>query len=84
MAMQKELTRIAMILDDQILLQLGAYTNCEESRKQEYIQGLRELLTDYRNRKVKDFKTISQGIIEYRARFHGDASKVLPLGTLSL
>ncbi|KAJ4147674.1 hypothetical protein LMH87_002182 [Akanthomyces muscarius] len=70
--------------DDQILLQLGAYTNCEESRKQEYIQGLRELLTDYRNRKVKDFKTISQGIIEYRARFHGDASKVLPLGTLSL
>ncbi|TQV93312.1 Zinc finger domain-containing protein, CCCH-type [Cordyceps javanica] len=70
--------------DDQILLQLGAYTNCEESRKQEYIEGLRQLLTDYRNRKVKDFQTISQGIIEYRARFHGDASKVLPLGTVLL
>ncbi|KAJ6780878.1 hypothetical protein PWT90_01920 [Aphanocladium album] len=81
---KKELTRMAAIIDDQILLQLGAYTNCEESRKQEYIDGLRELLTDYRNRKVKDFKTISQGIIEYRAKFHGDASKVLPLGTVSL
>ncbi|KAM3512669.1 hypothetical protein MY11210_003691 [Beauveria gryllotalpidicola] len=70
--------------DDQILLQLGAYTNCEEPRRQEYIEGLRQLLTDYRNRKVKDFKTISQGIIEYRAKFHGDASKVLPLGTVLL
>ncbi|KAM3453608.1 hypothetical protein MY3296_003639 [Beauveria thailandica] len=70
--------------DDQILLQLGAYTNCEEPRRQEYIEGLRQLLTDYRSRKVKDFKTISQGIIEYRAKFHGDASKVLPLGTVVL
>ncbi|KAM3503353.1 hypothetical protein MY10362_004246 [Beauveria mimosiformis] len=70
--------------DDQILLQLGAYTNCEEPRRQEYIEGLRQLLTDYRNRKVKDFKTISQGIIEYRAKFHGDSSKVLPLGTVVL
>ncbi|KAJ3473568.1 hypothetical protein NLG97_g10238 [Lecanicillium saksenae] len=80
----KELTSLALILDDQILLQLGTYTNCEDSRKQEFIEGLRELLTDYRNRKVKDFKTISQGIIEYRAKFHGDASKVLPLGAVSL
>ncbi|PQK15226.1 hypothetical protein BB8028_0005g07400 [Beauveria bassiana] len=70
--------------DDQILLQLGAYTDCEEPRRQEYIEGLRQLLTDYRNRKVKDFKTISQGILEYRAKFHGDASKVLPLGTVVL
>ncbi|OAA55674.1 Zinc finger domain-containing protein, CCCH-type [Cordyceps fumosorosea ARSEF 2679] len=70
--------------DDQILLQLGAYPKCEESRKQEYIEGLRQLLTDYRNRKVKDFTTLSQGIIEYRAKFHGDASKVLPLGTVAL
>lgn len=76
--------KMSVIADDQILLQLGAYANCEESRKQEYISGLRELLTDYRNRKVKDFKTISQGILEYRAKFHGDDSKVLPLGTVSL
>ncbi|RSL53778.1 hypothetical protein CEP53_007638 [Fusarium sp. AF-6] len=70
--------------DDQILLQLGAYGNYEGEQKQEYVAGLRELLTDFRNRKVKDFQTISQGIIEYRAKFHGDKSKVLPLGGVTL
>ncbi|KAL2689688.1 hypothetical protein Neosp_003748 [[Neocosmospora] mangrovei] len=70
--------------DDQILLQLGAYGNYEGEQKQEYVAGLRELLTDFRNRKVKDFQTISQGIIEYRAKFHGDKSKVLPLGAVTL
>ncbi|ATY61009.1 Zinc finger domain-containing CCCH-type [Cordyceps militaris] len=56
----------------------------QKSRKQEYIEGLRQLLTDFRDRKVKDFETISQGIIEYRAKFHGDASKILPLGNIAL
>ncbi|KAJ3467150.1 hypothetical protein MRS44_004714 [Fusarium solani] len=70
--------------DDQILLQLGAYGNYEGEQKQDYVAGLRELLTDFRNRKVKDFQTISQGIIEYRAKFHGDKSKVLPLGGVTL
>ncbi|KAM0439649.1 hypothetical protein ACHAPT_000741 [Fusarium lateritium] len=70
--------------DDQILLQLGAYGNYEGEQQQDYVAGLRELLTDFRNRKVKDFQTISQGIIEYRAKFHGDKSKVLPLGGVTL
>ncbi|KAF7559490.1 hypothetical protein G7046_g4661 [Stylonectria norvegica] len=70
--------------DDQILLQLGAYGNYEGEQKQQYITGLRELLTDFRNRKVKDFQTISQGIIEYRAQFHGDKTKILPLGSVTL
>ena len=70
--------------DDQILLQLGAAEHYSEQQKQEYIAGLRQLLTEYRNRKVKDFNTISQGIIDYRASFLGDKSKILPLGNVAL
>ncbi|KAJ6443844.1 Zinc finger domain-containing protein, CCCH-type [Purpureocillium lavendulum] len=70
--------------DDQILLQLGGTGNFDDEQKQQYIAGLRELLTDFRNRKVKDFNTISQGIVEYRARFQGDKSKILPLGNVSI
>ncbi|KAL7913454.1 hypothetical protein GGI35DRAFT_209728 [Trichoderma velutinum] len=70
--------------DDQILLQLGAHGDFEEQKKHEYINGLRHLLTDFRNRKVKDFQTISQGIIDYRAQFLGDRSKILPLGGVTI
>ncbi|KAM0542753.1 hypothetical protein ACHAPJ_012636 [Fusarium lateritium] len=70
--------------DDQILLQLGAYGNYEEEQQQQYVEGLRALLTDFRNRKVKDFQAISKGIIEYRAKFHGDKTKILPLGGVTL
>ncbi|KAG8420529.1 hypothetical protein J3459_010986 [Metarhizium acridum] len=70
--------------DDQILLQLGAADHYDEEQKQKYIAGLRQLLTEFRTRKVKDFNTISQGIIEFRAKFIGDKTKILPLGSISL
>lgn len=70
--------------DDQILLQLGAAGNYQDGQKQEYITGLRHLLTEFRNRKVKDFSIIIQGIVDYRARFLGDKSKVLPLGGVTI
>ncbi|KJK82632.1 hypothetical protein H634G_01769 [Metarhizium anisopliae BRIP 53293] len=70
--------------DDQILLQLGAADHYDEEQKQKYIAGLKQLLTDFRARKVKDFNTISQGIVEFRARFIGDGTKILPLGSISL
>ncbi|PHH86935.1 hypothetical protein CDD83_9560 [Cordyceps sp. RAO-2017] len=70
--------------DDQILLQLGAAGSYQDAQKQEYISGLRQLLTEFRNRKVKDFNTISRGIIDYRAQFLGDKSKILPLGGVSI
>lgn len=79
----KTLTRFSTA-DDQILLQLGGYGNYEGKQKQEYINGLRNLLTDFRNRKIKDFATISQGIVDYRAQFLKDPTKVLPLGDVSL
>lgn len=70
--------------DDQILVQLGAYGDYEGDQKQQYIAGLRELLADYRKRGIKDFGSISQGIINYRAQFHGDKTKILPLGTVKI
>ncbi|KAF5024933.1 hypothetical protein F66182_2975 [Fusarium sp. NRRL 66182] len=70
--------------DDQILLQLGSYGNYEQEQRRRFVEGLRELLTDFHVREVKDFDAISQGIIQYRARFHGDKTKILPLGGVTL
>jgi hypothetical protein len=70
--------------DDQIIVQLGAYGNSEVEQQDQYVAGLRQLLTDFRNRKVKDFQAISQGLIEYRARFLRDKTKILPLGGVTL
>ncbi|OAQ67100.2 Zinc finger domain-containing protein, CCCH-type [Pochonia chlamydosporia 170] len=70
--------------DDQILLQLGAAEHYDGDQRQQYIDGLRQLLTDYRDRQVKDFNTISQGIVEFRAKFLRDKTKILPLGSVSL
>ncbi|KAG5949620.1 hypothetical protein E4U53_005813 [Claviceps sorghi] len=70
--------------DDQILLQLGAAEHYEARQRDDYIIGLKQLLTDYRNRKVRDFQVISQGIVDYRARFLGDKTKILPLGQITL
>ncbi|KAK2930025.1 hypothetical protein FoTM2_010365 [Fusarium oxysporum f. sp. vasinfectum] len=76
--------QVPAAIDDQILLQLGAYGNCEAEQHDQYVEGLRELLTDFRKRKVKDFDAISNGIIEYRAKFLGDKTKILPLGAVTL
>ncbi|VUC24665.1 unnamed protein product [Clonostachys rosea] len=72
------------LADDQILLQLGSHSSFEGEQKAQFINGLRRLLTDYRERKIKDFQTISNGIVDYRANFSGDKSKILPLGNVSL
>lgn len=70
--------------DDQILVELGAHNDVKVDQKQEFVSGLRRLLTDFRDRQVVDFQTISQGIIDYRARFNQDKSKILPLGHVAL
>ncbi len=67
--------------DDQILVQLGAY---EGERQAEFMDGLKALLIHFRQRKVRDFQTISQGILDYRARFRGDPSKILPISNVNL
>ena len=68
---------VSLIADDQILLELGKSEGYED--KTRFIQGLRELLQNFRANKVKDFGTIARGIIEYRAKFLGDKTKILNL-----
>ncbi|KAK3940575.1 protein red1 [Diplogelasinospora grovesii] len=65
--------------DDRILLELGNSDAFSGGRKARFIQGLRELLQDFRNRKVKDFEEIAGAIVEYRNRFLGDRFRVLNL-----
>jgi hypothetical protein len=71
-------------IDDQILVQLGASGNPEVEHQDQYVAGLRELLKDFRNRKVKDFQAISQGLLEYRASFLRDKTKILPLNGVTI
>lgn len=70
--------------DDQILLELGRADDYTGEQKARFIQGLRELLQSFRTEKVKDFERIAHGIIEYRHKFLGDQSKILPLEGVTL
>ncbi|KAK2032916.1 hypothetical protein LX32DRAFT_690534 [Colletotrichum zoysiae] len=69
--------------DDQILLQLGGTTH-EGPERARFNEGLRKLLQEMRSRNIKDFPSIAQGIVDYRNRFIGDPSKILPLGNVSI
>ncbi|GKT42435.1 protein red1 [Colletotrichum spaethianum] len=69
--------------DDQILLQLGG-TTLEGPEKAKFNEGLRKLLQEMRSQNIKDFPSIAQGIVDYRNRFTGDPSKILPLGNVSI
>lgn len=67
------------LLDDQILLELGQSDEYAGDDKTRFMAGLRQLLTEFRAAKVKDFASIAQGIVDYRRRFLNDSSKVLRL-----
>ncbi|KXH45714.1 hypothetical protein CNYM01_03994 [Colletotrichum nymphaeae SA-01] len=69
--------------DDQILLQLGG-TTLEGPEKTQFNDGLRKLLQEMRSQNIKDFPSIAKGIVDYRNRFNGDPSKILPLGNVSI
>lgn len=47
--------------------------------KLRFIEGLKKVLNDLKANKVKDFDRITKAIVEYRAEFLGDKTKVLPL-----
>ncbi|KAK3365097.1 hypothetical protein B0T24DRAFT_652237 [Lasiosphaeria ovina] len=72
------------VADDQILLELGKADEYSGEQKSRFIQGLRDLLQNFRTNKVKDFDTIARGIIEFRTNFLGDKSKVLNLEGVNL
>ncbi|KAL1842766.1 hypothetical protein VTJ49DRAFT_4251 [Mycothermus thermophilus] len=70
--------------DDHILLELGNPDEFEGEEKVRFIEGLREVLQKFKADKVKDFDVIARGIIEFRAKFLGDPSRVLSLGHVKI
>ena len=60
-------------------MELGKADDYAGDQKNRFIQGLRELLQNFRANKIRDFETIANGIIEFRSRFLGDKSRVLQL-----
>lgn len=66
--------------DEKILLDLG---DCTE-RRTDFIDGLRQYLQEMRARGTRDFDTIAKGILEYRRKFVGDDSRVLPLDGVTI
>lgn len=50
-----------------------------EAMKDSYRDGLRELITNMRARKVNDFETVAAEISRYRSRFFDDPTRVVRL-----
>lgn len=48
-----------------------------EAVRNSYRDGLRELITGMRARKVNDFETVAAEISRYRSKFFNDSSRVL-------
>lgn len=67
-----------------ILMGLGKSDEFSGERKNRFIMGLREVLQHFRNNRVRDFATIARGILDYRARFLGDKTRILPLEGLDI
>ncbi|KAK2754400.1 hypothetical protein FQN54_007044 [Arachnomyces sp. PD_36] len=66
--------------DDKILVQMGSRREGKTPQeKEEYIAGLKKIISDMRREKVKDFNTVATEIAAYRRRFLEDPSRVLPL-----
>lgn len=66
--------------DEKILLDLGDCTD----RRSDFIDGLRKYLQQFRERDVRDFDTIAKGILDYRRKFYGDDSRILPLDGVTI
>lgn len=58
---------------------MGKGEGATPEQKDEYIKGLRILILDLRERKIKDLDAIAEAIAQYRLRFLNDSSRVLPL-----
>jgi len=65
-------------------LQLGNSEKLEGKEQERYIDGLLALLSEFKAKQSKDFNVISKAIVDYRAQFYADQSRVLPLGNIKL
>ncbi|KAI5796264.1 hypothetical protein DFH27DRAFT_467537, partial [Peziza echinospora] len=76
----KQHFRQIALSDDEILVELGSVMEGDtEAVKSSYRDGLRELITDMRSRKVNDFETVAAEISRYRSRFFNDPTRVVRL-----
>lgn len=77
--MLAKLTQHLTFADHVILSAMGKAEGSTPDEKSAYINGMRSLILDLRERKINDLDTIAQAISQHRLRFLGDTSKVLPL-----
>ena len=69
-----------MLEDDEILVELGSVMEGDtDAIRNSYREGLRELITSMRARKVNDFETVAAEISLYRSKFFNDPSRVVRL-----
>ncbi|KAF8248105.1 hypothetical protein K440DRAFT_549432, partial [Wilcoxina mikolae CBS 423.85] len=65
--------------DDEILVELAENEGTTEEEKEEYCIGLRNTIMELKEKGIKDFATVAQGIAAYRRKFFGDETRVVKL-----
>lgn len=65
--------------DDGILTAIGNPAEFKGERRNQFVLGLKAVLTGLRARKIRDFDVIAREVIAHRAEFLGDPSKILVL-----
>ncbi|MCJ1229416.1 hypothetical protein MMC12_006082 [Toensbergia leucococca] len=75
----RELTQDPLTLtDDKVLVQMGSQPKgLSTAEGDAYVTGLKQVISEIRSRKVKNFDTVASEITAYRSQFLGDKSKVL-------
>ena len=74
-----KLTHHLTLADHIILGAMGKGEGATPEEKDEYIKGLKTLIVDLRERRIKDLDAIAEAIAQYRIQFLDDPSRVLPL-----
>lgn len=73
-----------MVPDGEIITQLGSSDMFSGEMKLRFIEGLKKVLNELKANKVRDFDRITKAIVEFRAAFLEDKTKVLPLDGVTI
>ena len=74
----------SFIPDDAVLSELGSPDEFWGEQRALFCDGLKGVLTCLRAQKIRSFDLIAQAVVEHRAKFLGDKSKILPLEGISV
>ena len=66
-----------LFVDDAVLSTLGSPDEFSGEQRKLFCDGLKEVLTGLRARKIRDFDIIAQEVVGHRAKFLGDKTKVV-------